>query len=94
MHFAQEGRSSCQLAKDIGVTRKTAWFMLHRIREMLKVNAPELLEGEVEADETFIGGKEGWKHKSKRTGKNLGRSTKKKPRSSAWQSAVETRASS
>ena len=74
----KKGLSSCQLAKDIGVTQKTAWFMLHRVREMLKEKAPELLEGEVEVDETFIGGKEGWKHKNKKTPNARGRSTKSK----------------
>ena len=74
----KKGLSSCQLAKDIGVTQKSAWFMLHRVREMLKENAPELLEGEVEVDETFIGGKEGWKHKNKKTANARGRSTKAK----------------
>jgi len=62
----KKGISSCQLAKDIGVTQKTAWFILHRIREMLKVKAPYMLNSKVEIDETFIGGKEMFKHKSKR----------------------------
>lgn len=74
----KKGLSSCQLAKDIGVTQKTAWFMLHRVREMLTEKAPELLEGEVEVDETFIGGKEGWKHMDKKTPNSRGRSTKSK----------------
>ena len=52
----KKGISSCQLAKDIGVTQKTAWFILHRIREMLKVKAPYMLRYKVEIDETFIGG--------------------------------------
>ncbi len=74
----KKGISSCQLAKDIGVTQKSAWYMLHRVREMLREKAPELLEGEVEVDETFIGGKEGWKHMDKRTPNARGRSTKSK----------------
>ena len=74
----KKGISSHQLAKDIGVTQKSAWFMLHRVREMLRDKAPELLEGEVETDETFIGGKDGWKHKDKRVPNSRGRSTKVK----------------
>lgn len=62
----KKGIASTQLASDIGVTQKTAWFMLHRLRyaaQTKSFNAP--LEGIVEADETFIGGKEKNKHASK-----------------------------
>ena len=62
----KKGISSLQLSKDISVTQKTAWFILHRIREMLKAKAPYMLNSMVEVDETFIGGKEGYKHLSKR----------------------------
>ena len=57
--------ASTWLAKDIGVTQKTGWFMLHRLRyaaQTKSFNRP--FEGEVEADETFIGGKEKNKHRS------------------------------
>lgn len=50
----KKGISSVQLAKDIGVTQKTAWFMLHRIRKSLTETNPEMLEGIVESDETYM----------------------------------------
>lgn len=51
-----KGISSLQLATWLGVTQKTAWHLNHRIRVMLTDNAPELLDGIVEVDETYIGG--------------------------------------
>lgn len=53
----KKGISSIQLAKDLGVTQKTAWFMLHRIREGLKDKGSNLLGGTVEVDETYMGRK-------------------------------------
>lgn len=74
----KKGISSLQLAKDIEVTQKTAWFILHRIREMLKGNFSELLEGTIEADETFIGGQNKNRHKHKQIDNTQGRSVKDK----------------
>ena len=50
-----KGMSSVQVAKHVGVTQKTAWFMAHRIREAHQQNKGQLF-GKIEADETFIGG--------------------------------------
>lgn len=63
----KKGISSVQLAADLGISQKSAWFVLSRIREMLKEEQPVMLTGEVEVDSTFIGGKERNKHANKRT---------------------------
>ncbi len=63
---AKNGVSSYELHRAIGVTQKTAWFMLHRIRLAMQNGSIEKLSGEVECDETFIGGKAKNMHKSKR----------------------------
>jgi transposase-like protein len=54
---AKNGISSCELARALGVTQKTAWFMLHRIRLAIQDGSIGKLSGQVEADETYIGGK-------------------------------------
>src|ERR1022692_642705 len=63
----KNGISSYEIGRDLGVSQKTAWFMLHRIREAMDKGTIEKLSGEIEADETFIGGAVGNMHrKSKR----------------------------
>lgn len=61
----KKGISSVQLAKHLGITQKSAWFVIMRIRESLREKAPLLLKNEVQADEAYIGGIENNKHKDK-----------------------------
>ncbi|MFC1659600.1 IS1595 family transposase [Pseudomonadota bacterium] len=58
----KKGISSCQLAKDIGVTQKTAWFMLQRIRKCFNIDDDNQMKGIVEVDEAYFGGKEANRH--------------------------------
>ena len=74
----KNGISSCELARDLGVTQKTAWFMAHRLRFALTDGGTGLLSGEVEADETFIGGKARNMHVAKRARRITGTGTKDK----------------
>jgi transposase-like protein len=53
----KNGVSSCEIARDLGITQKSAWFMAHRLRFALHHGSFDKLSGEVEVDETFIGGK-------------------------------------
>jgi transposase-like protein len=73
----RKGISSVQLAKQVGVTQKTAWFMDHRIRKAMKQNRGQLF-GTIEADETYVGGKDRNKHRSKRVTLARGRSVETK----------------
>jgi transposase-like protein len=63
---AKNGISSCELARSLGMTQKSAWFVLHRIRKAMQNGSLGQLTGEVEVDETFIGGLARNMHKSKR----------------------------
>lgn len=73
---AKNGISSYEIHRALGITQKTAWFMLHRIRDAMREGKLEKLRAVVEADETFIGGKISNMHKDKRKAKGLkGRGT-------------------
>jgi len=71
----KKGISSLQLHRDLNITQKTAWFVLHRVREMLKDKAPELLVEEVQADESYVGGKNKNRHNSKKVPHSQGRAS-------------------
>ena len=70
---AKNGVSSYEIARSIGVTQKTGWFMLQRIRLAMQSGSFDKMGGEVEVDETFIGGKARNMHRDKRTEKITGR---------------------
>ncbi|MCE8164137.1 MAG: IS1595 family transposase [Candidatus Moeniiplasma glomeromycotorum] len=75
----KRGFSSCQLAKEIKTTQKTAWFVLHRLRDIFDLpKFKTMLENSVEIDETFIGGKNKNRHKDKKTPNCQGRNWKDK----------------
>jgi transposase-like protein len=72
----KNGISSYEVARDLGVTQKSAWFMMHRIRLALQAGSFDLLSGEVEVDETFIGGKARNMSKARKAKKGIGQGSK------------------
>lgn len=68
----KNGVSSYELSRALGVTQKTAWFMTHRIRLAMQTGSFGKFSGEVEVDETFIGGKARFMHKDRRAQKIQG----------------------
>jgi len=75
---AKNGISSCEIARSIGITQKSAWFMAHRLRFALHHGSFDKLTGEVEVDETFIGGKARNMHVAQRKRRITGTGTKDK----------------
>lgn len=75
MMASKKGMSALQIGRMLGLSKKTAWFLCHRIRKSLRELKPEMLGGDgkiVEFDETYVGGKEKNKHLSKRNKRNIG----------------------
>lgn len=70
---AKNGVSSYEIHRALDITQKSAWFLLHRIRLAMQTGTFEKLSGEVEVDETYIGGKARNMHKDKREAKIKGR---------------------
>ena len=74
----KKGVSSHQLSRDLNITLKSAWFILHKVRTLFAQDDSVALEGEVELDEMYLGGRETNKHESKKTANTQGRSIKTK----------------
>ena len=74
----KKGISSIQLAKDLGITQKSAWFLSQRVRNCFCLEDEPMMEGVVEVDETFVGGKNKNRHKDKKVKYSQGRSYKDK----------------
>jgi hypothetical protein len=74
----KNGISSYEVHRALGITQKTAWFLDHRIRLALTIGTFNKLSGQIEADETYIGGKARNMHKNKRERKITGTGGKDK----------------
>lgn len=74
----KKGISSMQLSRDLNVTQKTAWFLLQRIRACFEIENNNELEGVIECDETFYGGRNINRHKDKKVERCQGRAFKDK----------------
>jgi transposase-like protein len=68
----KNGISSYEVARALGITQKSAWFMMHRVRLAMQRGSVDKFTGDVEADETFIGGRARFMHKSERERKIKG----------------------
>ena len=75
---SKNGISSCEVHRAIGITEKSAWFMDHRVRFALTMGTINKFSGQIEADETYIGGKARNMHSEKRAAKITGTGGKDK----------------
>lgn len=69
---SKNGISSHELGRSVGLTQKSAWFVLHRVRLAMQTKTFDRLSGEIEVDETFVGGKAKFMHPHKRHAKIKG----------------------
>jgi len=84
----KNGISSYEISRDLGVTQKSAWFMMHRIRLAQQGKDGGKLSGEVEVDETFIGGKARFMHKDRKEHRRAGKKKAPGPEGKAIVAAV------
>ena len=84
----KNGISSWEIHRALGVTQKTAWFMLHRVRLAMQSGSLGKLGGEVEVDETFIGGKARFMHKDRKERRRSGKGKAPGPEGKAIVAAV------
>ncbi len=68
----KNGISSYEIGRALGITQKSAWFMMHRIRAAMQSGTFEKMKGRVEVDETFIGGAARFMHKHKKEARRIG----------------------
>ena len=86
---SKNGISSHELGRALGLTQKSAWFVLHRIRLAMQTESFNRFDGEVEVDETFVGGKTKFVHESVKRAQGPGafrqqRQGHRRGRSSSW----------
>jgi transposase-like protein len=85
---SKNGISSHELGRSLGITQKSAWFMLHRIRLAMQTGTFEKINGQVEADETFVGGRSETCTRTFESGRSPGPAARTRPSSARSLSAT------